>query len=335
MARILLAAALLAARLFVVCTCLRPGGLQPRRQPATSTLVLAGEDQEPLVLKGLALALDRRNRPPFVDFARRKMQLPFAVQLMRQSYAAVEKLKFVATDEFQKSFFLFRQNEWDWWKDHYPTLMQGELNDPLYFDHVSFAQYAVIADKMRRGKQSYIQLIDANGTAQSVQRDKSLENNDLLPQAHSKAVGDALLDWMLETYPTITPRDLPFSNDTRLAVQGRPRAPLSEFVPQAQQLLDIFELNSYALNMRVEPLPVAASSSSSSSAPPTLFSVTLTGPANLWSSQTLRRRGDEPCNDFELKVLTSLAWRLGWKGVERTATSVAGQANVLHVCRLV
>jgi len=307
-----------------------------RRLPASPTLVLAQEDQEPLVLKGLALALDRRSRPPFVDFARRKMTLPFAVQLMRQSYSAVEKLKFVATDEFQKSFFFFRQNEWDWWKEHYATLMQGELNDPLYFDHVSFAQYAVIADKMRRGKQSYVQLIDANGTAQSVQRDKSLENNALLPQAHSKAVGDALLDWMLESYPTITPHNLPFSNDTRLAVLGRPRAPLSEFIPQAQQLLDIFELNSYALNMRTEPLPVAASASASaSSAPPTLFSVTLTGPANLWSAQALRRRGDEPCNDFEIKVLSSLAWRLGWNGVDRTATSVADQANVLHVCRLV
>ena len=306
-----------------------------------------GGQQEPLVLEGLQLVLERRSRPEHVTFARREMPTPFAVQLMRQSYAAVDKLAFVPSDEFQRSFFLFRQSEWEDYKSTYPQLMQGVLGDPLYFDHVSFCQYAVIADKMRRGKQSFVQLIDANGTAQSIQRDPLLSNNDLLPAAHSALVGDALLDYILTSYPTITPRDLPLSNQTTTSSSSSSSSSSSAsglrglalgqqeceaFVRDAQDLLDVFQLNAYALSLKIEPLP-SSSSADKSGRGPRLFAVRLVGPANLWSAQVLRKRGDLPVNDFELKVLQQLAARRG-RALELVTTTVSDNARVTHVVRL-
>jgi len=301
---------------------------------------LAMSGKEPLVLEGLPLLLERRSRPPHPQFARRKMQLNFAVQLMRQSYAAVDKLGFVPTDEFQKSFFLFRQSEWEDWRSYYPGLMQGDLAEALYFDHVSFCQYACIADKMRRGKQAFVQLVDANGTAESVQRDPLLANNDLLPAAHSALVGDAVLDWIISTYPNIVPKDLPFSNQTALY---RPKRKIDSeaasqlFRREAQDILDVFEVNAYALGIRVETLPTAATTTvgpEGSPQPPLLLSLRLVGPANLWGSQVLRKRGDQPINDFEIKVLQSLARRRGL-ALQLVSSTVINESEVLHVVKLV
>ena len=83
------------------------------------------------------------------------MDLPFAVQMMRSSYGVADDLDFVPMDEFQRTFFLFRQDEWEDYRNVHPNVMQGDLAEALYFDFISFAQYAVIADKMRRGMQIF------------------------------------------------------------------------------------------------------------------------------------------------------------------------------------
>jgi len=294
----------------------------------------ATREKEPLVLEGLPLVLERRSRPEHPQFARRKMELPLAVQLMRQSYAAVDKLCFVPTDEFQRSFFLFRQSEWDDWRTYYPGLMQGDLADPLYFDHVSFCQYAVIADKIRRGKQSFIQLVDADGTAVNVRRDPRLSNNDVLPAAHSALVGDAVLDWLISTYPTITPQRVPFSNQTELFQPPRTSKQLDdsviqEFRQELQAVLDLFEINAYALGIKVELLPAVDTLAAKNA----LFSIRLIAPANLWGSQVLRKRGDLPVNDFEIKVCQSLARRRGLN-LQLVSSTVVNNSEVLHIFKL-
>lgn len=82
-----------------------------------------------------------------------------AIQLMRNSYNTVDDLDFVAMDEFQKDFFLFRQNEWDDYRGYHPNVMQGDLSDPVYFDFISFCQYAVIANKARNGKLEFVEKV--------------------------------------------------------------------------------------------------------------------------------------------------------------------------------
>ena len=99
-------------------------------------------------------------RPKPVGIPRKRMELPFAVLLMRSSYANVDLLDFIAMDEFQKSFFLFRQSEWETYRQDHPNVMQGDLADPVYFDFISFAQYAVISDSMKNGKYDFIEKVN-------------------------------------------------------------------------------------------------------------------------------------------------------------------------------
>jgi hypothetical protein len=121
------------------------------------------------------------------------MELKFAVQLMRSSYNSADELDFCAMDEFQKSFFLFRQSEWEDYKNSHQTVQQGDLADSLYFDFISYCQYEVINQKIATGSLEFVESFDANGTTRIVRRDPLNTENDLLPKLHSDLVGDKLL----------------------------------------------------------------------------------------------------------------------------------------------
>jgi len=74
---------------------------------------------------------------------RRRLDLDFAVLLMRTSYSAADELDFMPIDLFQKRFFLLRQDEWSSYRDKVGRTMQGDLADPNYFDFISYCQYAM------------------------------------------------------------------------------------------------------------------------------------------------------------------------------------------------
>lgn len=103
--------------------------------------------------------IEQQQRPRPVGLPRRRMELPFAVLLMRTSYSVADDLDFVAMDEFQRSFFLYRQSEWESYRDQHPRVMQGDLADPAYFDFISFAQYVVLSDKMKNGKVDFVEKV--------------------------------------------------------------------------------------------------------------------------------------------------------------------------------
>jgi len=76
---------------------------------------------------------------------------------MRSSYNALDELDCVAMDQFQRDFFLFRQSEYAFYTQHLGgqggIVQQGMLQDPYYFDFISFAQYATIAREMSQNPQ--------------------------------------------------------------------------------------------------------------------------------------------------------------------------------------
>jgi hypothetical protein len=102
-------------------------------QKIKSTLRMSDEAPS---LAGFATFIERKSRPDHIGIPRKRMELTFSVQLMRLSYAVVDDLDFVPMDEFQKDFFLFRQDEWEDYRGYHPTVMQGDLADPLYFDFI-------------------------------------------------------------------------------------------------------------------------------------------------------------------------------------------------------
>lgn len=106
---------------------------QTPRFPMKTTLGMA---EEAPTIAEFAKFVERKSRPEHVGIPRKRMELTFSVQLMRASYAVVDDLDFVPMDEFQKDFFLYRQDEWEDYRGYHPTVMQGDLADPLYFDFI-------------------------------------------------------------------------------------------------------------------------------------------------------------------------------------------------------
>ena len=88
--------------------------------------------------------VELKSRPPPVRVPRKRMELQFAVQLMRNSYNAMDSLDFTPTDVFQRLQFLFRQNEWEAYKKDHETVMQGDLASPGYFDFISWVQFSTL-----------------------------------------------------------------------------------------------------------------------------------------------------------------------------------------------
>merc|ERR1719331_3211994 len=84
-------------------------------------------------------------------------------------------------------------------------MMQGDLTDPKYFDFISFAQYAVINDQMKKGAFVFNEDQGVDGDiakgviSVTVRRDPSV-TNDLLPGLHSQMVGDRILQWIVDRY---------------------------------------------------------------------------------------------------------------------------------------
>ena len=275
---------------------------------------------DPSILEGLASALEKKRRPNHVALPRRRVDLPFAVQLMRASYNAIDWLNCTPMDEFQRSFFLFRQSEWEDYRKYHPQVFQGDLSDPAYFDFISFAQYAVISNKINDGLQEFVEKFNAAGDTQVVRRDPSLQNNSILPIVHSRAVGQRILDFLYEKYPSLMPAPLKQGID-----------PLDVFVTDAQAVLDIFLINSFSSGATITTVPHEKQTEANKDT--CLLRMTLTAPATLWSTQVLTARRDSPVNDFEVKVLQELARRRGLELTTMT-TNVENSIDVQHFMKL-
>ena len=152
---------------------------------------------------------ERAFRPKPARVLRPRMNLDFAVLLMRSSYNAVDDLDIVAMDQFQRDFFLIRQAEYKTYADSLGAgaMQQGDLADPNYFDFISFAQYATILREIVNPPSVFEeqQPVDVGeGEPQQfnsvvVKRNPSVLNNDL-PRKFDEIVGNAILDKLIEKF---------------------------------------------------------------------------------------------------------------------------------------
>ena len=60
------------------------------------------EDGQGSVVEGIVALITRAGRPGPINVPRKRLELPFAVQLMRSSYNTIDELDVVAMDEFQR-----------------------------------------------------------------------------------------------------------------------------------------------------------------------------------------------------------------------------------------
>lgn len=244
---------------------------------------------------------ERAFRPKPARVLRPRMNLDFAVLLMRSSYNAVDEIDIVAMDQFQKDFFLIRQAEYKYYADSLGAgaMQQGDLADPNYFDFISFAQYATISREIISPpvvfeEQQPVEVPE--GEPQQfkqvvVRRDAAVRNSDL-PRIHTEIVGSTILDKLIEKFgdtasaiPKIEPGSRP-NPETLLAA--------------IKQMVNLFTLSGFAWD-------------GSAAFENGQFCITFISPATLWSGQSLKARKAVLTNDFALKTAKTLVTRAGYK----------------------
>ena len=284
--------------------------------------------------KTMARYLDLKNRPPPVKLPRRRMELAFAVQLMRTSYNAFDSMDFTPTDIFQKNQFLFRQNEWELWRKDHPNCIQGDLASPEYFDFISWVQFSTLTFCMdQASNEPFIEVVGAEATSQKIDPFPMLDSKQKIQEVHQAITGDGILDYILSTYPAyILPKGVPISGSTETVPGGRvvssqPAKSVEEFIAAANLIMDIFCVNSFAINSKVAEVPSGKEGSRT-------VTLEITAPANLWSEQALKLRKDVT-NDFPVMVLRALARRCGLSlGAPVSTTLTGNNIGLLSVMAL-
>ena len=191
-------------------------------------------------------------------------------------------------------------------------VQQGDLQDPYYFDFISFAQYACISRAINQDppivfEEQQPQNLQEDDTptqfaAKLVKRNQLLTNDMLAPE-HSKLVGEEIVNRLEEIFSNTTSA-MPF-----ISPNSRPGA---EMILRAfKQLVMLFLVNGFAWdgNAEIEKRGLGLDASG------TQFTITLTTPATLWSGKALQLRRANPVNSFILKAANEVARRAGYKTV--------------------
>jgi len=286
-------------------------------QPQTA---LAAPPLTSEVADNFSARVERSLRPKPAKVLRPRMNLDFAVLLMRSSYNAVDEIDIVSMDQFQRDFFLIRQAEYKPYADSLGlgVMQQGDLADPNYFDFISFAQYATISREIGNPQSVFEEqqpVEVGEGELQKfntvvVKRDPSLAISDL-PRRHTEIVGNAILDKLIEKFgetasaiPKIEPGSRP-NADTVLAA--------------IKQMVNLFIVQGFAWEGSASLLndndgrQQQQQSTNKDDAASAQFSITFTSPATLWSGQSLKAKNNSGLmNDFALKTVRVMMSRAGY-----------------------
>ncbi|KAL2652578.1 hypothetical protein R1flu_020706 [Riccia fluitans] len=213
--------------------------------------------------------------PEPVQFPRKNLSMKFAVLLMRSAYEAVDDLDFVPMNKFQQKFWKLRQSELEPYTLQYKPLKvkYGDLTDPLYFDFISFSQFATISQEIRNSEVVFQEKVGANGETRTVRRDASLSDNSKLPTAFIKRAGDLIYQRLVEGFEDQSfnaPSPLPEGSSFDTIVVG------------VRKVLQILVDQGYALKAVVDQVEP------SSDALGGKFRVKVDGGATLWGLQTLK-----------------------------------------------
>lgn len=277
---------------------------------------------------------------PTVNLLRPRLNLDFAVFLMRTSYNALDELDCVAMDQFQRDFFLLRQSEYPSYTKQLGggVVQQGMLQDPYYFDFISFAQYATISREMSQNPPLFFEeqqpdpnQVDNNNDEQKfvkilIRRKDEYINNDQLPELHDRIVGKAILQRLEGMYSNSESGVGSSSNDNNktlnsIEVYSRPSADV--VLASLKLLVQLFVANGFALDgsaaiksMSKNQQPNNNNNASATDASGATFLLTLRSPATLWSGKSLQRRNSRPANDFLRKAASALLQREGYRMVK-------------------
>jgi hypothetical protein len=256
-------------------------------------------------------------QPEVVRVPRARLNLKLAVLCLRSSYEAVDDLNFVPMDGFQKSFWKRRAAE----QEAYLALVsplrvqQGDLEDPLYFDFVCFAQLVSVGQLMRAGvaQQVFQEATGAEGTVQTVARDPALRDDALLPEAYAQRVGDKIFAGLRDGF-----EEEQFGGPPACPPAAAADARFTCAVEGVKALLAVFVARGFAFSGEVLDVDAAARR----------FRVRLGGAATLWSLQALAARASTPTCDFAGFTIAAFLRASGW--ADAAYTSQASSTALEH-----
>jgi len=273
------------------------------QQPAVAAPPLTAD-----VADNFSARAERALRPKPAKVLRPRMNLDFAVLLMRSSYNAVDEIDIVAMDQFQRDFFLIRQAEYKPYADSLGAgaMMQGDLADPNYFDFISFAQYSTISREINNPPSVFEeQQPEDMGEDQPqkfnavvVRRDPALTNS-VLPVRHTEIVGNAILDKLIEKFGE-TASAIP-----KIEPGSRPDA--NKLLASIKQMVNLFIVSGFAWDGNASIL-----NNNNDGKVGMQFAITFTSPATLWSGQSLQAKKAALLNDFALKTVKAMVTRAGY-----------------------
>ena len=246
-------------------------------------------------VEGVLLPLPLPPEP--VRFPRTKLSLRLAVLLLRSGYETVDAMDILPMDQFQVKFWKSRQAEWEPYKFQYAPLVieQGKLEDPLYFDFISYVQFEVVAREMPKSAGVFEERSGAEGTTKVVRRDPSLADNAILPAVLAQRLGDTIYARLRYGF-----------EDT--AFPG---------CPEPARLGDEFEANAATMEKGVAALTKCmvdkgyglrsdvAVVDMKQEKRRVRMRIVVEGVANLWGAQALAARGVSPPNEYLGFALTA------------------------------
>eukprot|EP00899_Mesostigma_viride_P021865 jgi/Mesvir1/29680/Mv13037-RA.1 len=250
--------------------------------------------------------------PQPVGFPRRQLGLKFAVLLMRSGYEAAEGMHFIAMTDFQIRFWKLRASEYESYLVQYSPIKvnQGKLDDPLYFDFISFAQYATLSQEMAAAK-PVVQERDMEGNMTTITRPPELADNKLLPGAHFVRTGDRILDRLMNGFEGVA-----FGGPT---VCGQPGS-FECVITGVKRLMEIFAEQGYAL--RISVTDIVGSRSDATDQPASqlpanavgAFRLRVQGPATLWGVRMLLSRRALVLPQFDAMAVSAFIRACGRRG---------------------
>jgi hypothetical protein len=249
--------------------------------------------------------------PEPVRFPRTKLNLRLAVLLLRSGYETIDAMDVLPMDSFQVKFWKARQAEWEPYKFQYAPLVieQGKLEDPLYFDFISYVQFEVVAREMPNSASVFEERSGAEGTVKVVRRDPNIADNALLPAVLAQRLGDTIyarLRYGFEdtTFPGCPePARLDESVSLRedAAEDAETRGPSTTDALNAKfsliqrgvaGLTKCMVDKGYGLRSDVSVIETRVDKRRQK------LKIVVEGPANLWGAQALAARGVSPMNEY-------------------------------------
>ena len=234
--------------------------------------------------------------PEPVRFPRTKLSLRLAVLLLRSGYETVDAMDILPMDQFQVKFWKSRQAEWEPYTFQYAPLVieQGKLEDPLYFDFISYVQFEVVAREMPKSAGVFEERAGAEGTTRVVRRTRASPTTRFCRRCSRRG-------WA-------TPSTRGSGTGSRIPRSG---------CPEPARLGDEFEANAATIEKGVAALTKCmvdkgyglrsdvAVVDMKQEKRRVRMRIVVEGVANLWGAQALAARGVSPPNEYLGFALTA------------------------------